>query len=164
MGLRSSSDATMSCVATSGFHWMHELRARRLGSLNEITGRWRLRSHTTVVPLADVDARMCCTLRFHARYVISPGVPPLPPQPPPQTRSHSAQRGLTRTTTHEDHNTPRRTTCCGPGEPAHVRVERLCIQGRHMHVGEGALCRAALTRPPRAPGTATARRGPSGPR
>ena len=71
-GERSSSDATMSCVATSGFHCSAEHRRRELGSVNEITGRCRFRSHTTVVPFRDEDARMCCTLLFHARKDTSP--------------------------------------------------------------------------------------------
>ena len=37
-----------------------------LGSLKLMTGFWRFRSHTTVVPLVEEDAKMCCTLRFHA--------------------------------------------------------------------------------------------------
>ena len=36
---RSSSLATMSCVATSGFHCNAEHRRREFGSVNEITGR-----------------------------------------------------------------------------------------------------------------------------
>ena len=63
----SSSDATMSCVATSGFHCIAEHLLRLLGSVKEITGRCRFRSHTTVVPLRDELARMCCTFLFHAR-------------------------------------------------------------------------------------------------
>mmetsp|Transcript_26313 Transcript_26313/g.84185 ORF Transcript_26313/g.84185 Transcript_26313/m.84185 type:complete len:662 (-) Transcript_26313:135-2120(-) len=72
VGERSSSDATMSCVAASGFHWSAEHLRRLVGSVNEITGRWRLRSQTTVVPEVEVEARMCCTFLFHARYAISP--------------------------------------------------------------------------------------------
>ena len=57
----------MSCVATSGFHCIAEHRRRLFGSVKEITGRCRFRSHTTVVPLRDELARMCCTFLFHAR-------------------------------------------------------------------------------------------------
>ena len=72
VGERSSSEATMSCVATSGFHCSAEHRRRLFGSVNEITGRCRFRSHTTVVPLSEEEARMCCTLLFHAKYDTSP--------------------------------------------------------------------------------------------
>jgi hypothetical protein len=64
---RSSSDATMSCVATSGFHCIALQRRREFGSVKEITGRWRFKSHTTVVPFKLEDAKMCCTLLFQAR-------------------------------------------------------------------------------------------------
>ena len=36
-----------------------------------MTGFCLLRSHTTVLPFASVEATMCCTLRFHAMKVIS---------------------------------------------------------------------------------------------
>mmetsp|Transcript_14440 Transcript_14440/g.36172 ORF Transcript_14440/g.36172 Transcript_14440/m.36172 type:complete len:361 (+) Transcript_14440:2369-3451(+) len=67
----SSSLATTSCVATSGFHCSAEHRRFMLGSLKLMTGFCRLRSQTTVVPDVDVDARMCCTFRFHARNDVS---------------------------------------------------------------------------------------------
>lgn len=46
-GAMSSSDATMSCVATSGFHCIALHRLRPEGSLNDTTGRCFFRSHTT---------------------------------------------------------------------------------------------------------------------
>mmetsp|Transcript_14619 Transcript_14619/g.36386 ORF Transcript_14619/g.36386 Transcript_14619/m.36386 type:complete len:490 (-) Transcript_14619:471-1940(-) len=76
VGDLSSSDATTSCVATSGFHCRADARRVLLGSLKLITGFCLFRSQTTVVPLAEEDARMCCTLQFQEMYVIS--LPPVP--------------------------------------------------------------------------------------
>ena len=39
------------------------------------TGFLSLRSHTTERPLCEVEARMCCTLRFHATLEMSEGGP-----------------------------------------------------------------------------------------
>jgi len=64
---RSSSDATTSCVAMLGFHCSAEQRRRLWGSEKLMTGFCFLRSHTTVEPAPLVEARMCCTLLFHAR-------------------------------------------------------------------------------------------------
>mmetsp|Transcript_11043 Transcript_11043/g.36222 ORF Transcript_11043/g.36222 Transcript_11043/m.36222 type:complete len:381 (+) Transcript_11043:1087-2229(+) len=72
LGKASSSEATMICVATSGFHAMTELRCPRFAELVKLmTGFLSLRSHTTERPLCDVDARMCVTLRFHATQEMS---------------------------------------------------------------------------------------------
>ena len=50
-GLRSSSDATITRVATSGDHATTELRCERLdGSVKLMTERLSLRSHTTDWP------------------------------------------------------------------------------------------------------------------
>mmetsp|Transcript_24380 Transcript_24380/g.43411 ORF Transcript_24380/g.43411 Transcript_24380/m.43411 type:complete len:202 (+) Transcript_24380:2555-3160(+) len=69
---RSSSDATTNWVAMLGFHCRAEQRRRLCGSEKLITGFCFFRSHTTVEPAPLVDARICCTLLFHARWVISP--------------------------------------------------------------------------------------------
>ena len=75
-GDRSSAEATRTSVAASGFHVMTELRCVLLfGSWKEMTGFLSLRSHTTLRPLCEVDARMCCTLRFHATLEMSEGGP-----------------------------------------------------------------------------------------
>ena len=76
-GLRSSSDATMTRVATSGDQATTLLRCARLfGSVKLITERLSLRSHTTLWPPCDVDAMICGTLRFHATHEMSAGGPP----------------------------------------------------------------------------------------
>jgi hypothetical protein len=55
---------------------MTELRCvLLLGSWKEMTGFLSLRSHTTLRPLCEVEARMCCTLRFHATLEMSEGGP-----------------------------------------------------------------------------------------
>ena len=60
------------CVATSGFHAITELRCARLFELVKLmTGFLSLRSHTTERPLCEVDARMCVTFRFHATHDMS---------------------------------------------------------------------------------------------
>ena len=79
-GDASSSEATTSCVATSGFHATAEHLRLPAGSLKEITGRCFFKSQTTTVPPTVAVARMCCTLRFHAKQVMSepcdPGAAP----------------------------------------------------------------------------------------
>lgn len=73
-GLRSSSEATRTRVVASGDHSITELRCVRLfGSWKLITGRFCFRSHTTLSPPCDVEARMCGTLRFHATHEMSAG-------------------------------------------------------------------------------------------
>ena len=67
VGERSSSEAVMSWVATSGFQARAEQRCDPLGSMKLITCFCLFRSHTTVVPWEEVEARMCCTLQFQAR-------------------------------------------------------------------------------------------------
>jgi len=42
-----------------------------LGSRKLMTGFWRFRSQTTVVPLVLVEAKICCTFRFQDTLVIS---------------------------------------------------------------------------------------------
>ena len=60
------------CVATSGFHAITELRCARLFEFVKLmTGFLSLRSHTTERPLCEVDARMCVTFRFHATHDMS---------------------------------------------------------------------------------------------
>ena len=96
---RSSSEAVMSCVATSGFHASAEQRRAPLGSVKLITGRCRFKSHTTVVPPADVEARMCCTLQFQARKVTSPA-PPVAVLPPLSAGYSDGAAGLARSQMH----------------------------------------------------------------
>mmetsp|Transcript_46431 Transcript_46431/g.123175 ORF Transcript_46431/g.123175 Transcript_46431/m.123175 type:complete len:262 (+) Transcript_46431:425-1210(+) len=71
MGVVSSSEATMTWVATSGFQAMQEREVRVAESVKEMTGRFCRRSHTTEVPVEPVEARMCSTLGFHATLVMS---------------------------------------------------------------------------------------------
>ena len=50
-----------------------DLQSWMMTQVKEMTGRLSLRSHTTDMPLCDVEARMCCTFRFHATHEMSDG-------------------------------------------------------------------------------------------
>mmetsp|Transcript_41681 Transcript_41681/g.87041 ORF Transcript_41681/g.87041 Transcript_41681/m.87041 type:complete len:241 (+) Transcript_41681:2669-3391(+) len=71
MGVVSSSEATMTWVATSGFHARQDREVRVAESVKLMTGLFCRRSQTTEVPLLPVEARMCSTLGFHATHVMS---------------------------------------------------------------------------------------------
>mmetsp|Transcript_29472 Transcript_29472/g.70885 ORF Transcript_29472/g.70885 Transcript_29472/m.70885 type:complete len:214 (-) Transcript_29472:482-1123(-) len=71
IGVLSSSEATMTCVATSGFHARAARDVLLTVSVKEMTGRFCRKSQTTDVPLAPVEARMCSTLGFHATQLMS---------------------------------------------------------------------------------------------
>mmetsp|Transcript_222 Transcript_222/g.581 ORF Transcript_222/g.581 Transcript_222/m.581 type:complete len:217 (-) Transcript_222:476-1126(-) len=69
-GCRSSSYEMRSCVDTSGFQATDEQRARFAGSWKLTTSFFCLRSHTTVVPVFEQEARIqgSVALRFQAQH------------------------------------------------------------------------------------------------
>jgi len=63
IGVVSSSEATMTCVAMSGFQARHDREVFVAESVKEMTERFWRRSHTTEVPLDPVEAKMCSTYK-----------------------------------------------------------------------------------------------------
>ena len=61
MGARSSSEAVTICVATSGCQATALQRILELESLIWMMGSFFLKSHTTDLPLGEVEIRMCWT-------------------------------------------------------------------------------------------------------
>ena len=70
-GVWSSSLARHIWVATSGFQATSLARIFDIESLTLIMLSFLRKSHTTHLPPADVDARMCCTWLFHDRHCIA---------------------------------------------------------------------------------------------